>query len=104
MPGLNPRNLSVIPHRPFSWPTFFALGVCFTAHFYYKRYLMYMGEWKMVGYRDKSAMFGKELAPGEEPSWGPVEGKWPGYNRLQLYDNSIMDKIKIFFEPRRTGI
>ena len=78
--GVNPRNLKYSPRMPayVSLPIVLgALGIAIVAD---QKFLS-MEAHRMTRFRDKSAMYGKQLGPDDNPSWGP-KGDYPDKYRL----------------------
>ena len=73
--AFNPRNFVYNPPAPYSMQFagfFFAL----TVSYFVGDYLDRQEQNRMTRFRDKSALFGKELGPDDPPSWGDKEYKW----------------------------
>ena len=82
-PRLNPRNIEYFPRVSYKSQIFWGavmLAVSYVAGNYIERHEMN----RMRRFRDKSALFGSEKGPNDEPSWGDKESdikfqfsKWP---------------------------
>ena len=75
MPGLNPRNLTNYPVMPYKYQAVISVGIVVvgvTAGYYFERQEFN----RMTRFRDKSALFGKQLGPDDPPSWGDKEYAW----------------------------
>lgn len=73
--GINPRNLSIRP-QPGLAQNVIGLSLFLVFGLYGEKLYWKTESWRMTRFRDKSAMFGKELGPNDPPSWGPP-GPYP---------------------------
>ena len=82
-PRLNPRNIEFAPSTSYKSQTFWFIVVMaasgFAGHHLERQEIN-----RMRRFRDKSALFGSEKGPDDEPSWGDKEedikfqfSKWP---------------------------
>jgi hypothetical protein len=73
--ALNPRNIEYL-----YTPSYKIQAVMFASVFGFGwpigRYLEEQDQNRMTRFRDKSALFGKEKGPDDEPSWGAKEYYW----------------------------
>ena len=73
--AFNPRNFVYNPPAPYSMQ-FAAFFVSVGLSWVGGNYLEHQEISRMTRFRDKSALFGKELGPDDPPSWGDKEYKW----------------------------
>ncbi len=77
--GTNPRNVNLHNLLVEKYPSHLYHWACFslvTAVFGIGHYLEQVQLDRMSKFRDKSAMFGKDLGPDDPPSWGLNLGNW----------------------------
>ena len=73
--ALNPRNVAYIKNAPYSMQVAYVVlgfAICVPLGSYLER----QEHNRMSRFRDKSALFGKEKGPDDEPSWGDKEYYW----------------------------
>merc|ERR1712096_177576 len=74
--ALNPRNMQYYPAAPYSYQ-FSVVFVGFAIGLPFFDWFERQDENRLTRFRDKSALFGKELGPDDPPSWGDKDYKWP---------------------------
>ena len=73
--ALNPRNLTYARQAPYSMQVAGVILI-FGITWPLGNYLERQDQNRMCRFRDKSALFGKEMGPDDEPSWGDKEYYW----------------------------
>ena len=73
--ALNPRNIAYV-YTPSYKVQFAGLAFAFGVGWPLGRYLDRQDKNRMSRFRDKSALFGKEKGPDDEPSWGDKDYYW----------------------------
>ena len=73
--ALNPRNIAYI-YTPSYKVQIVMLAFALGAGWPIGRYIEAQDRNRMTRFRDKSALFGKEKGPDDEPSWGDKEYNW----------------------------
>lgn len=68
--AINPRNISLNPNNPSYKEQFFWAGIVLVGGWAAGTFIDREDQNRMVRFRDKSALFGKEKGPDDEPSWG----------------------------------
>ena len=73
--ALNPRNIAYV-YTPSYKHQFASLALALGVGWSVGRYIDRQDKNRMSRFRDKSALFGKEKGPDDEPSWGDKEYYW----------------------------